>query len=174
MERLRAGEALMKRKKKTFKAIVIDLDKMRQDDDFFADIPQDYEVGDSVKIIQKKLYKMRDKASKKTIRIKEAVGPSSIRGMRLKDVAKISTNMKDADFWIQRKGTPDTIGSVSKEYNKDSFGVKVERTDIINPDYLFYAMMNIHLQGLYKNIGTGTTRLVSIKKNNIENIRLGA
>jgi predicted DNA binding CopG/RHH family protein len=163
----------MSRRKKTFKAMVIDLDKMKQDDDFFADIPQDYEVGDNIKIIQRKLYKMKDKSSKKNIRIKEAVGPSSIRRMRLKDVAKISTNMKDADFWITRRGTPDQIGSPVKEYNKESFGIKILNKDIIDPDYLYYAMMNIHQQGHYKNLGTGSTRLVSIKINNIKNIRLG-
>jgi len=94
-------------------------------------------------------------------------------GMRLKDVATIKTNFKDADFWITRRGTPDAIGEVTKDFNKESFGIKVTATDMIDTEYLYYALMNIHQQGHYKNLGSGTTRLVSIKKNNIDNIRLG-
>jgi len=159
-------------KRKTFKAFVIDLDKMKENDDFFVDIPDDYKPGKPLNIRQKKLYKMKDKKTKKKLRIKEAVGPISTN-LRLKDVAKISINMKNADFWVTRKGTPDNIGGVSKEFNKDSFGIKVTRPDIIDPDYLYYAMMNIHQQGHYKNLGSGTTKLVSIKIDNIKNIRLG-
>ena len=92
---------------------------------------------------------------------------------RLKDYAKIGLNMKKADFWITRKGTPDDIGGVSKDFSKESFGVKVTATDVLDPDYLYYAMMNIHGQGHYKNLGSGTTQLVSIKLNNIQNIRIG-
>ena len=92
---------------------------------------------------------------------------------RLSDYAKIKLNMKNADFWIARRGTPDAIGGVSKEFSKESFGVKVFATDVLDPDYLYYAMMNIHGQGHYKNMGSGTTQLVSIKLNNLQNIRIG-
>lgn len=92
---------------------------------------------------------------------------------RLKAYATVKMNYKDADFWITRRGTPDEIGRPSKEFNKESFGVKVFATDILDPQFLYYAMMNIHGQGLYKNMGTGTTQLVSIKLNNIKNIRVG-
>ena len=91
---------------------------------------------------------------------------------RLKDYATIKINSKDADFWITRRGTPDKIGEVSKAFNKESFGIKVTATDIFDADFLYYAMMNIHMQGLYKNLGTGTTQLVSIKLSNIKNIRI--
>lgn len=92
---------------------------------------------------------------------------------RLQDYATVKLNDKKADFWIARKGTPDEIGSVSKDFNKESFGVKVTATDVLDSNYLYYAMMNIHGQGLYKNMGSGTTQLVSIKLNNIKNIRIG-
>lgn len=92
---------------------------------------------------------------------------------RLKDYADVKLNFKDADFWITRKGTPDKIGEVTKTFSKESFGVKVTATDVLDSQFLYYAMMNIHGQGLYKNMGTGTTQLVSIKLNNIKNIRVG-
>lgn len=92
---------------------------------------------------------------------------------RLKDYANIGLNMKDADFWITRRGTPDKIGEPTKTFNKESFGVKVTATDLLDPDYLYYAMMNIHMQGHYKNLGTGTLKLVSIKLRNLQNIRIG-
>ena len=93
--------------------------------------------------------------------------------LRLKDIATIKLNCKKADFWVTRRGTPDKIGGVSKIFNKESFGIKVTRPDIMVPDFLYYAMMNIHMQGHYKNLGSGTTQLVSIKLDNIKNIRIG-
>lgn len=93
--------------------------------------------------------------------------------LRLKDIATIKLNFKKADFWVTRRGTPDTIGAVTKIFNKESFGIKITKTDIMVPDYLYYAMMNIHMQGHYKHLGTGVTNLVSIKMDNIKNIRIG-
>ena len=92
---------------------------------------------------------------------------------RLKDYATIKSNMRGADFWITRRGTPDKIGEPTKTFHKEAFGVKVTALDVLEPDFLYYAMMNIHMQGHYKNLGTGTTKLVAIKLSNLENIRIG-
>lgn len=51
-------------------------------------------------------------------------------GLRLKDACEVSTNLADADFWLQRKGSTQTVGTVLKEFSPENIGIKVIRTDI--------------------------------------------
>lgn len=92
---------------------------------------------------------------------------------RLKDIAKIATNMPDADFWLVRKGSDKTVGKPVKEFDPSRIGVKVVKTDVLDPNYLYYAMMNLHNQGHFARIANGTTNLVNITVNDIANIPLG-
>lgn len=94
-------------------------------------------------------------------------------GYRLKDLCQISTDFPDAHFWITRRGSEDSVGSVTKEYNKESFGIGVTRPDIVLPDYLYYALMNLHMGGYWKGKTQGVLQLVHIRKEDVENIRLG-
>jgi hypothetical protein len=99
--------------------------------------------------------------------ISESVSP------RLKDIAKIATNMQDADFWLVRKGSDKTVGKPVKEFDPSRIGVKVVRTDVLDPKYLYYVMMNLHNQGHFARIANGTTNLVNIRVEDIANIPLG-
>lgn len=94
-------------------------------------------------------------------------------GMRLKDLAKIAIDMEDADFYIKRRGSIDTVGQVSKKYDPYAIGVKIQRTDVINPDFLYYWFMNLHNQGHWKGVAKGTTNLVNITMDDIRNIKFG-
>jgi hypothetical protein len=105
------------------------------------------------------------------MRFTEIISESA--GTRLKDIAKIATNMPDADFWLIRKGSDKTVGKPVKEFDPSRIGVKVVRTDILDPNYLYYAMMNLHNQGHFTRIANGTTNLVNITVNDIANIPLG-
>ena len=82
--------------------------------------------------------------------------------MRLKDVATIKTNMSAADFWMIRRGSAETVGTPVKEFNPEHIGIRVYRTDILIPEYLFYAMEYLHSQGVFKNLTRGTLALVHI------------
>lgn len=99
--------------------------------------------------------------------IAESVSP------RLKDLAKIATNMPDADFWLVRKGSDKTVGKPVKEFDPSRIGVKVVRTDVIDPNYLYYVMMNLHNQGMFARLSNGTTNLVNITVADIANIPIG-
>lgn len=90
--------------------------------------------------------------------------------MTLGDLCTIKTNFPDADFWIVRKGTAKAVGVPTKEFSPEHIGVKVERTDLLMPDYLFYVMQHIHNTGLYERNATGTLRLVSIRTDLIKAI----
>jgi hypothetical protein len=92
--------------------------------------------------------------------------------MKLKDVATIKTNMEGADFWVIRRGSIETVGSVVHEFYREHIGIRVFRTDILMPEYLFFAMMNLHTQGIFKNIARGTLTLVHISVWDIKNIEL--
>jgi hypothetical protein len=105
------------------------------------------------------------------MRFNEIISESS--GTRLKNIAKIATNMQDADFWLVRKGSDKTVGKPVKEFDPSRIGIKVVKTDVIDPNYLYYAMMNLHNQGHFARIANGTTNLVNITVNDIANIPLG-
>jgi hypothetical protein len=93
--------------------------------------------------------------------------------MRLKDVAKVAVNMEDADFWIIRRGSIENVGKPVKTFDQERIGVKVERTDIVLPDFLFYAIEYIWMRGSFKSLSTGTTNLVNIRVEDIKNIQFG-
>jgi hypothetical protein len=79
--------------------------------------------------------------------------------------------MEDADFWIQKVGTDETIGTPHENMDLDDIGVKVIRTDILVPKYLFYVFQYLQMQGVFKHLAlSGTQRVLTVKS--IENLPL--
>lgn len=92
--------------------------------------------------------------------------------MKLQDVAKISTNAPDADFWIVRRGTIKAVGKPTYVFNFEHIGVKVIRTDILLPEYLYYCLMHLHSSGQWETLATGSLSLVNIRVSDIKHIGL--
>jgi hypothetical protein len=92
--------------------------------------------------------------------------------LKLSDVATISVGDQDADFWIIRRGSEIQVGRPVREYNPEHIGIKVNRTDLLLPDYLYYALMHVHQRGYWKGVATGTLKLVNIKVSDVKNIAL--
>lgn len=92
--------------------------------------------------------------------------------MKLSDVATIKTNFPDADFWITRRGSLKTVGSLSYEFNPESIGIKVTRTDLVLSRYLYYCLLHLHQSGTWEPVATGTLSLVNIKVSDVKNIVL--
>ena len=92
---------------------------------------------------------------------------------RLKDLCTVKTNFPDADFWLQRNGSESTVGTPTKTFSPDNIGIKVTATDVLDPKYLYYMMMNIHNTGYWKARATGTLRLVHIKASDVANMPVG-
>jgi hypothetical protein len=92
--------------------------------------------------------------------------------MKLSDVCEIRTNFSDADFWLQRKGGDNTVGTPTKEFNPENIGIKVIRTDILLPEYLYYVLVYYQSIGYFSNISKGTLNLKNIRTEDIKNIRL--
>ena len=91
---------------------------------------------------------------------------------RLKDVATVRTNFEDADFWIRRKGSEKTVGKPTKEFDAEYIGIRVDQTGIILPEFLYYVFEYLHMRGDFERIAKGTLKLVHIKAEDVENIKL--
>jgi hypothetical protein len=95
--------------------------------------------------------------------------------MKLRDLITLKTNDPDAEFWIVRRGSIEKVGMPSKEYSKESYGVRIKpgAEKIILAGYLYYAMLNLHSQGVWQRLSIGTTGLRNITKKDILDIPLG-
>ena len=93
--------------------------------------------------------------------------------MKLGHICDIKTNFPDADFWLVRKGSEKEVGKPTKEYSPEHIGIKVIETDILYPQYLYYALMNLHSQGKFNELAKGTLRLKNIRTEDIKNIKFG-
>lgn len=92
--------------------------------------------------------------------------------MKLSDLATIRTNFPEADFWLVRRGSLKTCGQPVREFNPEHIGVKVQRTDILLPDYLYYCLMHIHSSKMWEPLATGTLSLVNIRVSDVRDIVL--
>jgi len=92
--------------------------------------------------------------------------------MRLSDVATIRTNDPEAHFWLVRRGSAERCGEPVRVFNPEHIGIRVTRTDILLPDYLYYVMMHIHQSGHWKRLARGTLNLVNIRVSDILTIEL--
>lgn len=92
---------------------------------------------------------------------------------KLGHLVKVGTKMEDADFWMHRRHSIDKVGHPTKEYNEEHIGVKVIRTDILDPRYAYYMMQHLANSGYFRQFATGNTNLVNIRANHITDIPLG-
>jgi hypothetical protein len=90
--------------------------------------------------------------------------------MTIGDLCEFKTNFPDADFWLQKKGSIDNVGTPLKEFYEENIGVKVIRTDIFIPQYLYYYFQFLHQQGLFAPIAHGTLPLKNITISDIKSI----
>jgi hypothetical protein len=91
----------------------------------------------------------------------------------LGQLCEIRTNFPDADFWIQRKGSDKTVGTPLEHFSKEAIGIKVIRTDILLPRYLYYIFMALHQKGFFRSICVGTLQLQSLRVEDIRRIPIG-
>lgn len=91
---------------------------------------------------------------------------------KLRDLAIVKTNFPEADYWVRRKGSEDTVGQVINEYSPENIGIKITRKDLLLPEYHRYVMINQHLKGYWKNKSTGTLNLKNIKVEDVANMEV--
>ena len=87
--------------------------------------------------------------------------------MTIGDLCEFKTNFPDADFWLVKKGNKKEIGVPVKKFSPENIGVKVIRTHVLLPDYLYYVFMSIQSQGVFDSladVNDGGKRIISIEK----------
>jgi len=84
--------------------------------------------------------------------------------MILNDICEIRKDFMGADFWLKT----DTIekGKPTKTYHKGYIGVKVQREDILLPDYLFYLLTYQYSMGVFKNFDINTINDIQLTLTN--------
>jgi len=90
----------------------------------------------------------------------------------LKYLADVKTNFPEADFWLIRVHSKDTVGKPVKEFKPEYIGIKVTETDWLDPDYLFYMFQYLQQSGEFAKIATGTTNRVNINISQVGSIVL--
>ena len=98
--------------------------------------------------------------------------PPAENEMKLSQIATIRTHFPEAHFWIVRRGSIQRCGEPTRSYNPEHIGLRVERTDLLLPDYLFYCLAAIHQRGDWQQIATGTLSLVNIRVSDVRRIEL--
>jgi hypothetical protein len=93
--------------------------------------------------------------------------------MRLKDLCDVKTNFPDADFWITRKGDMNSVGKPTKEFDPEKIGIKVVRTDLLLPDYLYYVFEFLVMNGSFATMVRGNTNLKNITVDDVKNLAIG-
>lgn len=92
--------------------------------------------------------------------------------MRLKNLAVIRTDFAGADFWISRRGSIETVGQPTRTFSPYHIGIKVERTDLLLPDYLYYVFTHWHQIGHWQPLARGSLDLVHIQVDDVRNVEL--
>lgn len=92
--------------------------------------------------------------------------------MKLGELCDIKINFPDADFWMIAAGSEDTVGTVGKEYRRDYIGIKVIKTDILVPDYLYYLMQYLKMSNQLSSITDKNQTVHRITPARLSNIQL--
>ena len=92
--------------------------------------------------------------------------------MRLQDVAHIRIDLLDADFWLVRRGSIESVGQPTREYSPYHIGIRVIETRLLLPDYLYYVFMHMHNSGQWQPHTHGTLSLVHIRVQDVKKIIL--
>lgn len=90
--------------------------------------------------------------------------------MKLKDLCKVKIGNENADFWVVRRGDIKQVGKPTFKFNPEHYGIKVIKTNLIVPKWLYYVFMHLHNAKYFEPLATGTLNLVNIKIEHINEI----
>lgn len=78
--------------------------------------------------------------------------------MKLGDLCTVSRGFAGADFWLDHK-----TGKPTKEFAERLIGIRVERKDILVPQYLFYVMEHLSNSGMFNRLPPSVERVKNIQ-----------
>ena len=81
------------------------------------------------------------------------------------------TNNPNADFWIQRKGGEETVGTPHKDFRPESIGITVD-SEQFDPTYLYYLFQHVQQNlGFWKQRAKGTLNLKNITLRDVKELQ---
>ena len=92
---------------------------------------------------------------------------------KFSDLAVVKTNHPDADFWLQRKGSEETVGKPTREYSAENIGIKVYRRDVLDSVYCYYLLEHVYNTGYWQQLSRGTLRLQHITVGMVKDLKFG-
>jgi restriction endonuclease S subunit len=66
-----------------------------------------------------------------------------------------------------------SVGKPTKEFDPEKIGIKVVRTDLLLPDYLYYVFEFLVMNGAFASMSRGTTNLKNISIDDVKNLPVG-
>ncbi len=84
----------------------------------------------------------------------------------------VRANLRDADMWIERRGTPGKVGMPTRTPGPHRWGVRVDRRDVLDPAYLYLLLEHLWRKGHFAHLAHGSTRLVNILMRDVTGIRV--
>lgn len=106
------------------------------------------------------------------MKLSEIIRENTEQSTSLGELATIRTNFSDADFWVIRKGSENTVGKPTLEFSPEHIGVKVTSTDVLDSSYLRYVFEYLVQRGYFRDVAHGTLRLKNIKVSDVKRIPL--
>lgn len=106
-----------------------------------------------------------------------AIGATARRGspntVTLGELATVKIGLRDADFWLERRGTPEKVGKPTKQWGKERIGIRLTEAgrQVLLPTYLFYLLAYLHQQGVWRNVARGTIPLLCIGVRDVKGLR---
>lgn len=91
--------------------------------------------------------------------------------MKLKSLCSLKTGNATADFWVTRRGSIESLGKPTRQFNPEHIGVTIERRDIILDTWLFYVFEHLNSSGYFKTLAKGTLSLQHITLADVGNIQ---
>lgn len=91
---------------------------------------------------------------------------------KLGDLISVEVGNPNADFWVVRRGSADTVGTPTRTFSEESYGITVKDRERLDSNFLFYMFQYVASQGYFKARAKGSLKLVNIIKNHITDIPL--
>lgn len=77
----------------------------------------------------------------------------------LGDLCTFAKNLDDADFWLTARGPE--VGKPLERPAPGAIGVKVTRTDVLLPRYLYYVLLHQYQQGVFRSVDILTPAMLA-------------
>ena len=88
---------------------------------------------------------------------------------KVKHVALVKLNLKEADFWLIRKGSLLQVGKPVRSFHAERIGIQVVSENLL-PEYYFAVFQYWHEAGVLAQLAHGTLDLKHIRVEDVKEL----